>query len=319
MKRLVIVNIMCLLLLMCVCKRGFSQEPSQWSWPPIGVGLAPQAETQNELTIDDIPLPFSTRELKQPEDMRGLTKGNDLNMEVYESELSLEEIRSFYKDKLVSLKWHQMNMSGSLSQMPMVMPGVGLSELRQAMGNNLTFIKSGYVLIVAFMPLNNQDNVRYSVGLRKMPAMRLPVPLEPNRGESKSETVDFMPLYFDIQQMNYTENNNGSVAMYTSGADVETLAQFYKENMQDYSWRLKDDRQEAPKSLANISSDCPTCPKIPPEQQEMMKNLSVEVRTLNFDNSQGDKCSIQFLKTKGLEVMANLSGTSITVTHTKSQ
>lgn len=277
--------------------------------------VIPQIQAQAQSLLDNIPVPPGAREIDKFKGIDSKIDDQQIFMKTYDCELSVEQVRNFYKKTLSSLGWNETDFTQFLGNSMPLMAGDNSSQGYQLVKNNLTFLKNYKMLTVVFLPVTKsiQQVTRFSVSVKDMPVDTSSLPMEFLSG--KKEALDFMPEHSEVRQVGLTKKANGINVRYGSKIALEILASFYKNNMPQYGWRLENEQKMAPKTVSSMSAECESCPKINPAYQHLMSSTTMENRILSFANDKGDTCVIHISEMKGVSIP--LGNTTLSVDYTK--
>ena len=155
--------------------------------------------------------------------------GEEFITSIYTSELSVEEVKDFYKSALTRQGWQEINLSES-------------GQLQQQGGptgtlNFLAFLKEGKVVNVTFLPTSAfRGKTTFSMAEGKMPSSQSFL-----KGKLPKK-LDFMPMYPGSKQVSYVSRDSGGInAGYETPDDIDTVLGFYRQNMPEYGWVLEKD------------------------------------------------------------------------------
>jgi len=263
--------------------------------------------------LDNFPIPPTTQEIKLPDAPKGFKLPNladspyapDLNkMKRYRSKLSVEELKEFYKIKLSQFGWKPLEILGNLGDLG-GMFGFDTDQLGAITQNSLMLTKNKNMLTIVFIP--EGETTRYSLSIKSMPSLNdvsSQVPGLPGQDKQKpkGKRETFMPLYPKATEIRYFEEFGTVNASYGIDDDAETIATFYRNNMPKYGWQLKQEKDSGQKSMDEISTQCPTCPKLPQSYQSIVQNATFGNQKLDFINKRGDKCQIRITRATGLNM-----------------
>ncbi|MCF7916258.1 MAG: hypothetical protein K9L61_00580 [Candidatus Omnitrophica bacterium] len=263
-----------------------------------------QKVAPSENIISNLPLPAYTDPLETNQAMRNLGQGQGLTMKMFSTQLSIDEVREFYQRRFPALGWQKVSVEGMFS--PSAMSSMNQMNLppqaQQMMKHNLIFSKDQQMMIIAFSPsFNPNQPVTYSIAISKMPKGA-----QGGLFGSKEHKVDFMPVYPQAKQLNYSSKDSVTNTIYIASGNVEDVIEFYKNKMGEYGWNLSGEEPIAKRPTQ--SADCPTCESLPP----MASSLQIEGSQLMFTNEKQENCIIGISKVSGVKMPINVGDIYIT-------
>jgi hypothetical protein len=136
----------------------FSQSQTEG----FGQNQGPGSSTTD--VLDNLPVPYQTNKAQS-----GLGQAYGINMDMFSSQLSVSEIKDFYKQELSRSGWQLMDISGMLSSSNLNQMNVP-AQTEEVAKNSLIYKKGKSILVVAFYP--SQDNsgiTTYSLTVKQIP------------------------------------------------------------------------------------------------------------------------------------------------------
>jgi hypothetical protein len=193
---------------------------------------------------ENIPVPPQTETLKREE---ASVNNIPIQSTVYSSRHPPQEIIEFYKTKLINFGWR---LESQISQQ-------GLEQLVFSKENELVNIMLQNILDKNFITVTQSKKWVGSLKEKssclgceeKLPPTVTDVPSFDTPGKD----LQFVPRYPQAVRVNHVERERGKkviLAYYTSES-VETVTDFYLQNMGNYYWTLEDeiDFQNLPETL----------------------------------------------------------------------
>ncbi|MCF7887688.1 MAG: hypothetical protein K9L76_00260 [Candidatus Omnitrophica bacterium] len=141
-----------------------NQESVFPQFPDGGFGQSQGANYPAENFLDSLPVPHQTDKAQS-----GLGQAYGLNMDMFSSQLSIPEIKNFYKQELSRLGWQLMDLSGmfSASNLDQMNAPAQTAEVAR---NSLIYKKGKSILVVAFYPSQGNSGITtYSLTLKQIP------------------------------------------------------------------------------------------------------------------------------------------------------
>ena len=235
-------------------------------------------------------VPGNTEEVNKE---KGDFRGAQLEFTYYESALSIEDIKSFYQQKLSAAGWTEKNMTKSMANIP------GTKEANSTFGglinNNMLFDKDSDSIIITFVPQQGSlqsGKTRYSICKGN---------LAPKSGAQDSYDYvpkleakpkrDIAPVYPGSSLMALAEEKYSSKITYFTRDALEPVEEFFKLKMPSYDWEMV---KEAPAQKLNYGSVdalqfCPSCAKA---KGTTDKPIDIWNAELDFRNNRGDICRV---------------------------
>lgn len=189
--------------------------------------------------IQSIPLPSGSKEQKQE---KRLIVGNEQEFTYYTTNLSPLEVRDFYITRAPASGWERIDI---LSQLERVSPGKITDDMKRALDFNLIFEKDNKQLVVTIMPEGSIPGAetRFTTILGEKPSNLKELPAEsqvPVLLDKPKKQV--FPVYPGASLTNLAEERDFLQARYLSQDQMETIAQFYKNQMPSYGWSLYQEK-----------------------------------------------------------------------------
>jgi len=215
--------------------------------------------------------------------------GKDMTFYYYTSDLSAEMIKDFYKRQLVTNGWQSKNLFQDIANIPNA-EKIG-SYLRDSMDNNLIFEKEKDTIILSFVPgkFSSDNKTRYTLTkgtLEVEPGALSGTDLIPQLKDKPK--IDVYPVYPGASLVTFSEKPGLLNATYITKDDLNYVAQFYKDGMGRYGWRLQE--EQAPKemniAMPDVSQHCPSC------KAEPTVKPAIWTSQLYFTNQKGDQCAL---------------------------
>lgn len=264
---------------------------------------------------EGIPAPANTQEVRRE---RRAIAGSEFTTIQYESNLNAEQVSRFYRKALPDDGWQENDILASIEKIP----GVKLEEeTKKSLKEDLHFEKSGEILTVIFTGAKPGGNKKtgYAISYGRLPA--------PGQGGNE---MDFIPRLLDKPQkepapvypgaalISFTEGENFLRAAYAGQDDMETVEKFYRKNMPQYGWTIKDESALADVTAPteeDILKSCPSCAK----KGIKVPNMDMQEKSLVFIGEQGELCRIGLFAVhiSGTEQLAAKAFTNIMVDYEK--
>lgn len=140
------------------------QQPVFPQFPDGGFGQSQRSSSPTANFLDSLPVPHQTDKAQS-----GLGQAYGLNMDMFSSQLSMPEIKNFYKQELSRLGWQLMDLSGmfSASNLDQMNAPAQTAEVAK---NSLIYKKGKSILVVAFYPSQDSSGITtYSLTLKQIP------------------------------------------------------------------------------------------------------------------------------------------------------
>lgn len=210
--------------------------------------------------------------------------GSEMEFTYYASAQSLDELKDFYRAKLLNTGWQEKELLKDLQKIPnfQIEP-----SLTNAFAQNLIFEKEGQTLMVTFLPegVYADNKTRFTVVQGKID-FQAPVSQEeifaPELLAKPKKNV--APAYPGASLIAFTEESGSLKATYFSQDTIERVEMFYKDRMPDYGWALTEENPLHKIESGNYG------------QQEIsgvdIKPIEMLYAELSFSNAQGDTCRI---------------------------
>jgi|GEM_PF-1001481 len=234
-----------------------------------------------------IPVPANTQEVA--EETRSIA-GSQLYFSQYESSLRIDQIRNFYRKVLADAGWTEKDYLGALTQ------GGGLkmdSAAVNSMKENLNFEKDGALLTLDFAAERTGGKTAYTIMQGKLEVSgKSAEELDFTPRLLATPRHDVAPVYPEAALISLSEGGNFMQAAYSSKADMDAVAEFYRRKMPSYGWDLVEDRPvkdvQTAASQADIEKYCPECA----EQGIALPSMDMFMKELIFTNTRKDRCRI---------------------------
>lgn len=258
-----------------------------------------------------LPVPADSQEVKREE---RVIAGNKFDFVYYASKSDIEVIKNFYRVKLKSTGWNELELLRELK----AIPGIKIDnlEMAQTLEKNLTFSKDEEQIIISFLPRQySKDNltkftVSYGKIAKNLNDAQAADSLPRLIAKPKKEVAPDFP---GASLITLSEGPKTLKASYSVKSDIEPVVNFYRENMHRYGWVLVNEKP-IEKRIAGGTSElglesCPTC-----KNSLSAGNAAIELRfaELDFSNQAQDRCNIM-ISNAGGGPQGNLSITTILV------
>lgn len=246
-----------------------------------------------------LPVPADTKEVKKETRAIG---NQELFFTYYVSNQDAEQIKNFYRNRLVLEGWKEKDLTQNLNQIQV--PGLDKESMKKVLETNLFFENDTDTLILNFMPaqFSQEGKTKFTLcQTKKTSTIQLSPDTVPVPALLTKPKKDVAPVYPGASLINLAEDSRSLKATYFSKDDIEPVISFYKNKMPDYGWDLA---KEAPLKKMDAGS-CPSCPK-----NLVISSQSAEVwiAEMDFTNQRGDVCKL------GLsEVITAYAATSKTI------
>ncbi|MFO8052845.1 MAG: hypothetical protein R6U54_02650 [Candidatus Omnitrophota bacterium] len=145
--------------------QDYNNQQSVFPQSPAGeFGQSQDSGSSTTNVLDNLPVPYETKKVQS-----GLGQGYGLNMDMFSSQLSISEIKDFYKQELSRLGWQSVDMSKMFSSSNLNQMNVP-AQTEEVAKNSLIYKKGKSVLVVAFYPSQDKSGTTtYSLTAKQMP------------------------------------------------------------------------------------------------------------------------------------------------------
>lgn len=243
-----------------------------------------------------LPKPHSTELVSK---QQKIIAGNQLTVSQYRSKLSQTQVLDFYNKKLIQQNWIKL-------EIPMPGLGGGIAQGLKA----YSFINDDKLLVLSFSPLKAEGYVFYNISEGSFPRIgqNKKQPLDMFKAPKK---VNFMPLYPEAKQVNFSTTTTGVSAGYMASGGIEVVRGFYVQKMPHKGWKLISEQpiDTSGYDFAKMEEDCPTCGKIPEQAKEAMSG--VKIRGANLEFKKGKETCLINITQIGMASMAGVDLTSM--------
>jgi len=261
-----------------------------------------------------VPVPPGTEEVSK--EARKILN-SEIEVSYYKSNLSIEEIRSFYLSRLPNLGWREKEFLKPDNQRPdMNLDYTG----NEVLGQNLVFEdNNGQMLIIIFIPGGVLSDARTSFSIQrgKIDISRVDLPETGLVSELVAKPKkDVVSTYPQSSLMTLSETERFQKATYFSKDDIDAVSGFYKRDMRRYGWFLVN--EHLPRKIKQDlgKDDCPDCE----EGDNAPVSIEVWISELFFANKKGDKCNIILSRIiSDASLPENLDVTTIVVDYEKKE
>ncbi|RJP27426.1 MAG: hypothetical protein C4533_08195 [Candidatus Omnitrophota bacterium] len=277
------------------------------------IGLFININYLNAAWWDQKGLPVPAGAVEQNHKVRSVG-GIDFDFKYYETNASIEDVISFYRNRLPKLGWKEFLPHKELDKFS-TMPNVKVDpSLTKFSDTNLLFMKDNKMLAISFIPekyaLSKKTKFAVAEGLK---AMDRASGVEVN-AQSAHSSINFAPQYPGSNEIGVYDKNDITFGILTSKDSPKDILAFYKEKMPDYGWTVSKDNP-----VENISKEAlmdKAKGKVEyPDLAMDGDDFSGLFGSVYFVNSNGDKCEIGvFRDSKGYkDSVLNLDFTTIMI------
>lgn len=270
----------------------------------------------------DLPVPPGAEEIKK--ENRKMV-GLEFEFTYYASGQGMDQVKDFYRKKLVQSGWKERQMGLELKNLdlPEGAPKIDANFFSKAAETNLVFETDDETLSITFLPveLTRGEKTKFTLcrGKKPDPAAQIDVNAiaVPELVEKPKKEV--YSVYPQSSLVSLSEGQRSLSATYFTKARIEDVVNFYKSEMSKYEWYLANEKPlgKMNKGVSGQSAgnaDCASCAKgVPAVSGASLETWAAE---LAFSNSRGDGCRVMIAEVIPAEEKYKALGmTTITVNY----